>query len=457
MNLELTPSVLESSLHSCLNNQLNLQSKVLKIGLPKRIVVAFSGGLDSHVLLHLFSRLSSKEFDVRAIYVNHGLQDQAANWGMHCQKTCDDLEIPFESINVDIKIVKGESIEELARKARYKALYENMQDDEVLVTAHHKNDQAETLLLQLFRGAGVQGLAAMPNSAVVKFKGKTYLHLRPLLSHSRESLEEYVNAFQLKHIEDPSNRDTSFDRNFLRQEIMPLLRERWQGIDKAISRTALIQAETKDLLDEVAEELLPEILSYEGNNLSSFITNNNDQGVILPPIEISKLLTLSKTKQNLLLRYWISKQGFTTPSAKKLQHIFSDVIESPEDKQPLVEWQGAELRRFQQCLYIMSPLSSHDASQVIRWDKDEELNLPTINKTLDSKLKEEGYEDITVRFRQGGETIEIPKRGNISLKNLFQELSIPSWLRSRLPLVYSGDKLIKIVGIETFKGHPPTF
>ena len=420
LNLELTPSALLSNLHSQYPN----------LSPVKKILVAYSGGLDSHVLLHLLSRISCDDFDLRAIYINHGLQTQAAEWAGHCQQICLDLDIPFSSVNVKVEIPKGESLEELARKARYQALYADLQQDETLMTAHHQSDQAETLLLQLFRGAGVQGLAAMANVNEVKVNTQPYLHIRPFLNQSRQALESYAKEYDLQHVEDPSNQDTAFDRNFLRQEIMPLLRQRWLGIDKAISRTATLQAETKTLLDEIAQLELPAVLASE----LATLTGDSDHSSLLAPIAIPELLKLSEAKQNLLLRYWISQQGFPTPSAKKLHHIFTNVIESAKDKQPLVEWRGAELRRFKEYLFIMPPLSAHDVTQVIPWQAYLPLYIQSINATLSPELLETDSENVTVRFRQGGETIEIPKRGNISLKNLFQERQIPPWIRPRLQI-----------------------
>jgi len=445
LNLELTPSALLSNLNPYLYTP-NLSP-------AKKILVAYSGGLDSHVLLHLLSRISRDELDLRAVYINHGLQAQAIEWADHCHKICQDLGVPFSSVNLSMEIPKGESLEEVARNARYKALHTDLQQNEILMTAHHQSDQAETLLLQLFRGAGVQGLAAMANTNEVKVNGQAHFHVRPLLNQSRQALEAYAKEHDLQHIEDPSNQDTAFDRNFLRQEVMPLLRQRWLGIDKAISRTAALQAQTKTLLDEVAEHELPAVLASELASLNG----ESDQSSLLAPIAIPKLLKLSKAKQHLLLRYWTSQQGFPTPSEKKLQHIFIDVIESAKDKQPLVEWRGVELRRFQEYLFIMPPLSSHDVTQVIPWQTDLPLYISSINVTLEPKLTDTNSKDVTVRFRQGGEIIDIPKRGNISLKNLFQERKIPPWIRPRLPLIYTGEKLVKIVGLEEFKRHPPHF
>jgi len=458
LNLDLTPSALLSNLSSCLYPQSHslLQSQHSNLVPAKKILIAYSGGLDSHVLLHLLSRIPRDQLDLRAVYINHGLQEQAAHWADHCNEVCQNLDIPFTSVNLNLEIPKGESLEEVARNARYKALHADLQQDEVLMTAHHQSDQAETLLLQLFRGAGVQGLSAMANANEVKVNGKHYLHLRPLLHQSRKALEAYATEFELTHIEDPSNQDTTFNRNFLRQEIMPLLRDRWLGIDKAISRTASLQAETRILLDEVAQHELPAILASELAALN-VMNGKSNQSSLLAPIAIPELLKLSEAKQHLLLRYWISQQDFPTPSTKKLHHIFSDVIESAKDKQPLVEWKETELRRFQEYLFIMSPLSSHDVTQVIPWHTDHPLYIASIEVTLKPNLIDTISKNVTVRFRQGGETMEIPTRGNISLKNLFQERQIPPWIRPRLPLIYTEEKLVKIVGLEEFKRHPPTY
>ena len=461
LTLELTPSALLAHLQRCLSLQQHNHNQPTthndcKVK-PLNVLVAFSGGLDSHVLLHLLSQVPESELVIRAVYIDHGLQEQSQSWVSHCSQICKTLAIPYDSISLDIEIGTGESIEELARNARYQALFENLKTDEVLLTAHHQNDQAETMLLQLFRGAGVQGLSAMPFNATVHVNGIKHTHIRPLLDYSREVLEAYATSHSLTYINDPSNLDTAFDRNFLRKEVMPMLRQRWQGVDSVISRAANIQAQTSQLLDEIAAEQFPNVLSATSNHLARFIDDKNNATTLLPPIEIVKLVELSKAKQTLLLRYWITQQGFIAPSSKKLAHVFSDLIESSSDKQPLIEWRGAQLRRNQQCLYIMSPLSSHDVTQIIDWQNQASLYIPSLDIVLDDKPTTTASQNLTVRFRQGGEVINIPKRGNIAVKKLFQELHIPSWLRSRLPLIYDGETLIKIVGLEAFKRHPPPF
>lgn len=396
----------------------------------KKLLIAYSGGLDSHVLLHLVSQfhLIDNCYEVSAMHIHHGLQKEADAWVEHCQNICDDLKIPLQVNHLGLTINKGESLEEVARKARYSALKQSLQKDEILLTAHHQNDQAETLLLQLFRGAGVQGLASMPHLSDFGL-GK---HARPLLNETGDKLLAYAKTNQLSYIEDPSNQDCSFDRNFLRKEILPKLRKRWSGIDKTISRSASIQSETLQLLNEMAEQ-----------DLISVSSERSEQSKTLT---LTKLSSLSKARQKLLVRHWITHHGFIVPSEKKLKHIFSDVINAKEDAQPLVEWLGTQIRRYQGELYIMSPLSDHDSQQVITWDiKEEPLKIYALGITIPALNLKEINENVTIRFRQGGEVVKDAKRGNISLKNLLNEAGIPPWLRSRVPLVYVGGTLIKII------------
>ena len=410
-----------------------LLKKLQSLTPAKKFLLAYSGGLDSHVLLHLMSQIPDSEIKVRAMHIHHGLQKEADDWINHCQKICDDLGVPLDVNKLGLKIKPGESLEELARKERYKALNASLNVDEVLLTAHHQNDQAETLLLQLFRGAGVQGLAAMPGIREFGSKDRLRQHVRPLLSQTRQFLETYANLHQLNYIEDPSNMDHGFDRNFLRQNIMPQLRQRWTGIDKTISRSASIQAETLEILEQVAENELGTISSKSKN-----------------AIYIPELIKHSKAKQKLLLRHWITKSGFVNPPDIKLKHVFSDVIHASEDSQPLIEWQGAQIRRFKDKLYLLAPLSEHQASAIIPWNGDKPLEIPSLNMTLVLDDFPHGMQDVTVRFRQGGEKINIPQRGSISLKNLMQESGVPPWLRSRLPLIYAGDNLLKVIGLDNY-------
>jgi tRNA(Ile)-lysidine synthase len=444
---------MQKSPHSSLPSSQVFYKQLQALTRSKKLLIAYSGGLDSHVLLHLASQLSQENnyshksqtaqvnqatsYQVRAMHIHHGLQEEADAWVPHCQQVCDELNIPIKIKHLNLTIEKGTSIEDVARTSRYAAFSEELQSDEVLLTAHHQNDQAETLLLQLFRGAGVQGLASMP--CIANFGSGQ--HARPLLSYSRQSLETYAKENQLNFILDPSNQDSAFDRNYLRNEILPELRERWPSIDKTISRSARIQAETKQILNELAEQ---DLLLIQNNSNKKLCKNNI--------LDISALKTLSFSRQKLVLRYWIDVNDFQAPSEKKLKHIFSDVIDSKQDAQPIVEWQGVEIRRFKNSIYLMSPLQGHDNKKVLEWKNPQKpFVIPSLNLVLQA-LKNSDYDKsqaVTVRFRQGGEKFYDSKRGlSTSLKNLFNESAVPPWLRSRIPLIYSGDTLVKIVGIE---------
>ena len=402
----------------------------------KEFLIAYSGGLDSHVLLHLMNAISqTTDIKIRALYVNHGLQKEADIWATHCQKTCQEMQISCDVVKLNLSLESGESVEALARNGRYQALQQSLQMDEVLLTAHHQNDQAETLLLQLFRGAGVDGLASMPKITGFGLGQQ----LRPLLDFSKDDLVAYANHYHLDYIDDPSNQDHRFDRNYLRHVVIPLIQERWLGINKVLARAADIQAETAQVLDNLAAEDLQEIrsTSHQENELS-----------------INALLLLSEPRQKLVLRYWIKQQGFLAPSSKKLLHLFKDVLHAKKDANPLLAWQGVQLRRFKNRLYIMPPLCDFDSSQVINWDMKNNLFIPALeielqasefNILLKAQNRQCDHTQITVRFRHGGETVFIDnKTGNLSLKKLLQDAQIPPWQRSRVPLIYLDDKLIHV-------------
>src|SRR6187399_3693926 len=211
---------------------LDAVAKLLELAGPKpRVVLAFSGGVDSTVLAHLLVKQRRKLGGLRLLHVDHGLQPASAEWSRHCARMARTWRVPFVSLRARIEHQKGESPEAAARDARYELLASAMQPGEVLVTAQHRDDQAETLLLQLLRGAGVSGLAGMPSVAAFG----AGLIARPLLHVSRAEIESAARKAHLRWIEDPSNADTRYSRNFVRQRLMPLIREHWPGADKALT------------------------------------------------------------------------------------------------------------------------------------------------------------------------------------------------------------------------------
>jgi tRNA(Ile)-lysidine synthase len=399
--------------------------------------IGFSGGLDSCVLLHSLASLRSHDaaFKITAIHINHELSANADHWDNFCRDICGKLQIAYISKKVDVKAISkaGESLEAVARKLRYDVFVNMVPANAVLLTAHQADDQAETLLLQLFRGAGPKGLAAMPQKII--FANDVTL-IRPLLNFSRQSLHVYAEQNNLKWIEDESNFDIAFDRNFLRHQVLPIIRDNWQGIVKTLNRTAEHCAEADLLLQELAEQ--------DWQNAMGFIKNT---------LSIKKLLSLDVPRCNNLLRYWL-QQKLVLPltSTKKMLAIREYVLNSRTDAAPIVQWEGVEIRKYQDDLYAMPPLCAHDAGAILPWhDLREPLVLPKNLGTLHCKNLNSSEmtkaKNISVRFRQGGEHF-IPRGRNFShaLKNLFQEWKIPPWQRDRVPLIYSDDQLIAVVG-----------
>ena len=403
--------------------------------IPVRYWVAFSGGMDSHVLLHAISDMrDTLQAELHAVHVNHGLQAQAVDWAVHCRQTCQQLDIPLTIIDVNAAHERGQSPEAAARDARYAALAELLVEGDVLMTGQHARDQAETFLLQSLRGAGPRGLSAMPSMSTL---GKGYL-IRPLLSVSYENLEAYAEKQGLEWVDDPSNTDIGFDRNYLRRTVMPGLRERWPSLDATLSRVASQQAETELLLAEMAQQ--------------------DSEGLIdrASSLDMPGVSALSLPRQRNVLRYWLSELGLALPSSRKLEQLQRDMFNAAEDRNPHIEWQGVEVRRYRGRLYAMRPLGEFDDNVRLDWKPGKPLVLPgEAGKLLSRPVQGGGVclgvdEDLhaELRFRHGGESCRPQgKNHHTSLKKLFQQAGIPPWQRNRTPLLFVGDELAAIPGL----------
>ncbi len=415
-------------------------------GLPKtsRYWVAYSGGLDSHVLLHgLFALRGKLSAEVHAVYVDHGLQAESGDWAVHCAAICQSLDISLQVIELHLKPEKGESLEAQARRARYQAIESLMAEDDILLTAHHQDDQAETLLLQLLRGAGPAGLAAMPAEAGF---GKGF-HARPLLGLSRKALSLYGAEHQLTWIEDKSNNDLSYDRNYLRHQIIPLIEERWPSMGRTLSRSAQHLGESQSLIDELAREELKGLLGVEPDTLS-----------------ILGLRELTPARARAVLRFWIREVGFPLPDTVRLNRIFDEVVTARADRNPVVSWLGTEVRRYRDCLYLMSPLPELDSAVVLAWDLNAPLTLPSGLGQLKFERDTVGIasdliegKSVEVRFQHSGERLRIGHLHSITFKNFYQQNAIPPWRRSRLPLLFINGELAAVADIcvtAPFLGQP---
>jgi tRNA(Ile)-lysidine synthase len=407
---------------------------LVSLAAGKNVWLAYSGGIDSHVLLQILATTPHPDLKfVAAVHIDHGLQTESKNWLQHCADVCKDLDIDYHALQVQVNDIETLGMEAAARAARYQAIDDLLNPDDVLLTAQHQHDQAETLLLQLLRGSGPKGLAAMAAKSVM---GKMTV-IRPLLDVSQQDIQLYAQQHNLKWIDDPSNIDTRWSRNYLRHKVWPEIEQRWPQAEITLSRSAQHCAEASELLSELAEQDM-ELL---GINASS------------ETLPITALMTLSSARQRNLLRYYIERRQFTLPSTTVLQCVIDEVCLAAQDKEPLVSWSGVEVRRYQQQLYMMLPMQPHDVLQsVVIDDFHQTISLEgkliewqqTMGKGLKKEVVSQG---VSLGFRQGGERIQLQGQAHHkSLKHLFQQWHIPPWQRDRIPLLFCDDKLIAIVG-----------
>lgn len=393
--------------------------------------LAYSGGVDSQVLLHLLSEIKIQyKLDVRAVYIDHGLQAESKKWQAHCASSCEKLSIPFQAVSVNVDLKTGEGTEASARTARYAALAELIEKDHCLLTAQHQDDQAETLLLQLFRSAGAAGLAAMPFYSLFS-KG---WHIRPLLNFNQEEILNYANAYQLEWVEDPSNQNDRFDRNLIRNQIIPLIKKRWPSLERTLSVAANQQSENKELLNDLA--------------LHDYLNLDSDA----ESLSIDGLLKLTEARQRNVLRYWIARLGFALPPRNVLAEIIQQIFYSNEDAMPDIRWANAEVHRFKNRLYVIKTID-HDVEQTLELNSHQSVMIESLGKKLDfEKIKGKGLKPevldkkIELRFRKGGEKIKPTGRKEThSLKKLFQESEVPPWKRTKIPLLFIDNELIAVV------------
>ena len=407
-----------------------LRDFCLQQGFDKTYWVAYSGGLDSHVLLSLCATLRPMlPVNFRVIHINHNISAHSKKWGEHCAEICKNYGMDYVERAIQIDVNAGDSFEEVARAERYAIFSEYLKVGDILLTAHQQDDQAETVLLQLFRGAGLKGLAAMP---VIKPFAQGF-HGRPLLHFSRSQLQSYAEEHQLNWIEDESNNDTKLTRNFIRHHLMPLLKSRWPTIAASVSRSASHCAESQVLLDELTTEEYKLIKGSRENTLS-----------------VKKLLCLNPTRQRFMLRKWIIQLGYPLPDTKKIETIRHNVLKAKWDRIPCVAWENTELRRYRDDLYLMPPLLNHDSEKTYSWHFSPKLFLPQVGVLCAQSMMGSGLradiKEISIQFRKGGEKINLPGRGRHTLKNLFQEWQVLPWERDRIPLVFVAETLVCVVG-----------
>ncbi|KTC48271.1 tRNA(Ile)-lysidine synthetase [Pseudomonas fluorescens ABAC62] len=388
--------------------------------------IAFSGGLDSTVLLHLLVTLANTETlpPLSAVHVHHGLQAAADAWPTHCQSICDNFGIPLRVMRVQVG--RGASLEQAARDARYQAFIEVTGAGEVLLMGQHRDDQAETLLFRLLRGAGVRGLAAMPMQR--SFSGG---HLvRPLLDVSRAALEAYALEHRLTWIEDPSNADSRFSRNYLRHRVLPVLTERWPQACASLARTAEHLGEARGLLDELAQ------MDLQAANQPSSCA-----WLSLPSLALAPLRNLSDARQRNALRHWLAP--LTRLPDSNHWASWDSLRDAKNDAQPCWRLADGELHRCGERIWWVPSNWSEFSDATVSWfDPQNPLELPG-NGVL-SIIGKAPEGPVEVRYRQGGEVLDVPGRGRRDLKRLLNESELPGFVRGRLPLLYQGGQLLGV-------------
>lgn len=395
--------------------------------LPKApLCVGFSGGLDSTVLLHaLAARPEVRERGLRALHVHHGLHADADQWTGHCVAICQALGVPLRVERVQVPVASGEGPEAAARHARRAAYARDLERGEVLVLAHHQDDQAETFLLRALRGSGPDGLAAMRRWSAL---GDHRLW-RPLLATRRDALHAHARAHGLRWLEDPSNADTAFDRNFLRNRVMPLLRERWPAADAAFAHAAAHCEGATALLHDEDERHLAEAATADPATLSR-----------------TALQRLTPARRARVLRLWIARLGLPPLPAEGIARIEHDVLPARADARALFAWEGFGLRSWRDLLHAAPLIPPPPADWQATWTGDTPLPIPG-----GGSLHLEGAaclpQPVIAGLRDGGERISLPGRTHShALKHVLQDLGVPPWEREHLPVLRSSEGEVLAAG-----------
>ncbi len=418
-------------------------SQALVHGLPAGAVVcvAFSGGRDSSVLLHALARLrASRRFELRAVHVNHNLQASARQWELHVAEVATRLQVPYSIARVIVRNDGGEGLEAAARTARYDALRHQLRPGDRLLTAHHAGDQLETVLLHLFRGSGVTGLAGIPRDSPF---GPGRL-CRPLLDVPSEALQAYATAILepegISWLADPMNADPAYDRGYLRHEVAPILRRRFPAVARAAGRSASLAAEATELLDSLARSDAE--LAMSGDRLV-----------------LSWLRAQSPARQRNLVRYLARERGWAVPPERRLREGMAQLLGAAAGKQPVLRWGGHEIRRFRQHVYLLDAGAPGDVADAapLDWCNGETLELGGQRGTLSlGRGRSAGVglapeivaDGLKVMFRSGGERVRANgDRHHRTLKYLFQAHGIVPWMRCHVPLIFAGDKLAAVADL----------
>lgn len=398
-----------------------------------RIVVGLSGGIDSVVMLHLLVRqLRISRRRISAIHVNHQISPHASRWATFCRRWCRELGVSLRVAKVEVR--RGNSTEAAARAARYAVFAASKAG--VVALAHNRDDQAETVLLQLLRGAGVRGLAAMP---VLKTATATMpAVLRPLLKVPRKTIEAYAQRHRLQWVEDDSNQDRNYLRNFVRHDVLPLIEKKLPAAKNTLARAARHQAEASALLDMLAAQ-------------------DVGTAAVAGRLQLSSLKRLDPARARNVLRYFLRRNDVLMPQADRLDEVLRQVLKARQDARVCVEaGNGIELRRFRDALYVVRALPPLDRTFELAWNGRGNLVLPQLGGSLRLARRKGGgisaqklrAGQLAVRVRRGSEALRLSADGpRRTVRNLLQEAAMPPWIRERLPFLYIDGELAAVAGL----------
>lgn len=400
----------------------------------KPLYLAYSGGIDSQCLLHVLASLRDElNLNLTAVHIHHGLQKAADEWLAFCQQQAARLDVSFLSRHCELRDINQSGVESAARQARYQALAAVLPAGAVLLTAQHRDDQAETLLLQLLRGAGPKGLAAMPANGM-RFGMQVR---RPLLTVGRQQIKAYAHEHKLDWREDPSNQDVRFNRNYLRHRLMPVIQERWSQASQTLARSAGVMAESQQLLIELAEQDMTQV------NVSE----------IERSVDLQQLAKLSAARQRNLLRFLLGHWQLAFPSYQKLDELRDVMLNARVDAQPLVVWADVFARRYLGRLYFTKAISEIESAERVQLNPPPEATILDKNWQLSWHQSRTGISEqfltqpLHIEYRAGGEQFKpAGERHSKPLKHWLQIWRVPPWQRQRTPLIYSGEKLLVVVG-----------
>ena len=412
---------------------------------PGPLLAMLSGGLDSMTLLHVLANSpAARARGLRAAHIDHGLHEDSQAWAAHCRDFAHSLGIEIIVRAVDVPPRRaGLGREASARLARYNAIEKLLSPGEIVALAHHRDDQAETVLLKLMRGAGPEGIGAMRTLR----KLGTGLAWRPLLGVARAALREYAENFQLDWLQDPSNADPSLDRNYLRLQVMPRILQRWPEAESSIAQSAAWARAAASFIDAEAGHAFA-----------------RTQGLDPSTLRLREWLQLPQALRDPVLRRWLRALDLPEPTYYQVAELVRQLGEAGDDRQPCVRWPGTEVRRYRDLLYAMAPLQLPPFEWSAAFDGSS-LALPLDLGSL--RLSGAGNQPriappLYVRFRRGGESLRLSSGTHTrELRDLFQEAGIPPWQRGRLPLVFAADgNLLSVAdlwlseaGTQLFESH----